>query len=677
MRCLITGILTITLGASMAYAGLLGDFDPEEDQPELSYRLNEPGLELLDRFGFAFYPSRYEEIYDVYEDYREYSQTPMFITTDLSFHTLHLMVDYSVRVLELEELLPRLETLTEGMVEHALEDVRRLSGEAKKVAEAELVYFAVAAKLLELDIHLPDRIERQVDAEFAKIEAHSGIEEVEFLPQTSEDYSQYVPRGHYTRSDDFKRYFKAMMWFGRLPLAVPVEPGKPLLAFKVAVLVAVNLEGDDELAGLWEEIYEPTAFFFGAAEDLTPGLLYWEAEEFLGEELNVGILDDEVKLRELADYLCVNIKPRILSQEVLSSGEEVRIPLSLRFMPQRFIPDSYMFSQLVLGGGVSSYRAQTEIIPFTWGMTDLGPMRVFPRGLDAMAVIGWGVAEDILRKDRDMDYVGYAGQYDKLVDWYESLDEQERESSIYYRWFELFRAYKDARAPGLVHANAWERKKLLTALGSWTELRHDAILYAKQSYTARGTAVPPPPPPPMNKAVIETSPEVYAAMAQCARVIADFFGEGDENSVRAQYARFAELLDGMDSLSRKQMAGVALTDDEHRWLWNLPRQLVGLEWRLKLKTVTTDADDFMALIADVHTDLNSGQVLEEATGYPAKIYVLVELDGAYRIAQGAAFTYYEFKHQMSDRLTDEAWQEMLERGENPEFPTWITAMFAR
>ena len=29
-----------------------------------------------------------------------------------------------------------------------------------------------------------------------------------------EDYSQYKPRGHYTRSETLEKYFKAMMWYG-------------------------------------------------------------------------------------------------------------------------------------------------------------------------------------------------------------------------------------------------------------------------------------------------------------------------------------------------------------------------------------------------------------------------------------------------------------------------------
>ncbi len=31
-----------------------------------------------------------------------------------------------------------------------------------------------------------------------------------------EDYSQYQPRGYYTSNDMLRRYFKAMMWYGRM-----------------------------------------------------------------------------------------------------------------------------------------------------------------------------------------------------------------------------------------------------------------------------------------------------------------------------------------------------------------------------------------------------------------------------------------------------------------------------
>ncbi|MEA1925191.1 MAG: DUF3160 domain-containing protein, partial [Candidatus Altiarchaeota archaeon] len=39
------------------------------------------------------------------------------------------------------------------------------------------------------------------------------------------------------------------------------------------------------------------------------------------------------------------------------------------------------------------------------------------------------------------------------------------------------------------------------------------------------------------------------------------------------------------------------------------------------------------------------------------------------LGAGPVMSYYEFKHPMSDRLTDENWREMLETGK-PEEPQW-------
>ena len=46
-----------------------------------------------------------------------------------------------------------------------------------------------------------------------------------------------------------------------------------------------------------------------------------------------------------------------------------------------------------------------------------------------------------------------------------------------------------ARYPDWWNTPAWQTKQLNAGLGSWAELRHDTILYVKQSYTVRLTAV--------------------------------------------------------------------------------------------------------------------------------------------------------------------------------------------
>lgn len=77
------------------------------------------------------------------------------------------------------------------------------------------------------------------------------------------------------------------------------------------------------------------------------------------------------------------------------------------------------------------------------------------------------------------------------------------------------------------------------------------------------------------------------------------------------------------------------------------------------------------IVADVHTDGNTEQVLEEGVGYVRLIVVAYKvLDGRILIGVGPVMSYYEFKQPMRDRLTDEKWREVL-NSNPPEEPEWI------
>jgi hypothetical protein len=89
-----------------------------------------------------------------------------------------------------------------------------------------------------------------------------------------------------------------------------------------------------------------------------------------------------------------------------------------------------------------------------------------------------------------------------------------------------------------------------------------------------------------------------------------------------------------------------------------------------------DEDDQAAVIADVATDPN-GYVLEEGVGRIFEIYVVVpDGRGGLQSARGAIFSYYEFRWPMADRLTDEAWREMLAAGNAPDRPAWTGSFIA-
>jgi hypothetical protein len=63
--------------------------------------------------------------------------------------------------------------------------------------------------------------------------------------------------------------------------------------------------------------------------------------------------------------------------------------------------------------------------------------------------------------------------------------------------------------PEIAKTEAWGRRMLNAQLGSWSELRHDTLLYAKQSYTGIPSCEFP-------DAYVDPYPEFYAAIAKYA-----------------------------------------------------------------------------------------------------------------------------------------------------------------
>ena len=87
---------------------------------------------------------------------------------------------------------------------HALRLYDRLEGDLREAARRNVAYLAVAAQLIGSSSPVPEIVSDEVSGELAKIQAHAAFAESDIFVY-NEDYSQYVPRGHYTRSEILKR----------------------------------------------------------------------------------------------------------------------------------------------------------------------------------------------------------------------------------------------------------------------------------------------------------------------------------------------------------------------------------------------------------------------------------------------------------------------------------------
>jgi hypothetical protein len=89
-----------------------------------------------------------------------------------------------------------------------------------------------------------------------------------------EDYTQYIPRGHYTLSDELRRYFKSMMWYGRMTFRLKTtrsrsRPGRDALRPAAGAGPAHSRGERRPALDAWLDLYNPTVFFVGRSDDLT------------------------------------------------------------------------------------------------------------------------------------------------------------------------------------------------------------------------------------------------------------------------------------------------------------------------------------------------------------------------------------------------------------------------
>ena len=652
-------------------------------------------------------------------NYLKNQDIPIFVTSDTLLHLYHIQFDEILKGIEEREFFDKILDLSKALFDKSKQDYDYFTDEdLKEASRRNVAFFGVALSLLqtatedyddseditEVSFTIPGYVDDEASEELSYIEAQDGYHDSPLFIY-KEDYSQYKPRGHYTRSELLKRYFKAMMWYGRMSFLM--KGGEPygqesffefLISEEDAKIQTIqasmmatalpNLEVDDEnLEELWTRIYTVTSFFVGASDDLTPYEYLDCIQEVYGSRFNATEFADDDKILELKIKLVQLRSPEIYGGTgqiiiytvpgVSATVEDLNTVLEktkgMRLMGQRFIPDSYMFQQLVFPA-VDEYRGTGS--PFTFGTSALGGAgRYFPRGLDVMAVLGSNRALEILENEGDTEYDNYYEQLNSLQENFSSLNVTEWNRNLYFSWIYTLKALlneSNTLSPTFMQTTPWLDKQLYTSLASWAELRHDTILYAKQSYTpVEATSIPPPEKPVVG--YVEPVPEFYTRILALTKMTRT--GLTDLNVLTAtEIYRLEELesiIQTLIDISKDELENKELTDDDYEFIKNFGENLDGTLADVSDKSKET------TIIADVHTDTNSNQVLEEGVGYVDLIIVAYKVpDGRIIAGAGPVLSYYEFKHPMDNRLTDEQWKTMLEDGEEPERPDWTSSFIS-
>jgi len=472
-----------------------------------------------------------------------------------------------------------------------------------------------------------------------------------------------------------------MMWYGRMMFRIepPVglsgqqtdkEKGRKETRQAILITIALNQSkvGSEDALSVWDRIYQPTVFFVGKSDDLSVYDYLSVAKKVFGDTLRIDDLTDDQKIDQFINAVKTLPAPRISSSFVLETEDPSKVTKAFRFMGQRFIPDSYMFQQLVFpkiqnytGGGTKPFTAET--IETQDGTRTV---RAFPMGLDVAAVLGSDRAKEILDNEKNSSYEKYDEQFQKLKTEFSSLPQEQWAENLYWNWlYSLLPTLtvKGSGYPVFMQQTNWLDKDINSFLGSWAELRHDTILYAKQSYTGIGiTSIGQPEPKIEDRGYVEPNAEVYARLASLTK----FMREGLEsrNLLVGEYkdklSRTEQVLLELKKISEKELTNKDFEKADYDFIKGIGGTLESLVTFSAEETskITSETDTKMEIVADVHTDGNTKQVLEEGVGKPMNLLVVVQDGGDLFLTSGATFSYYEFKQPMSDRLTDEKWQQM-------------------
>ncbi len=681
--------------------------------PEELSLLGQNGFVVTDRLAFQDFTNAYGYIY--------WKDLPVVVTTDSLLQVVHHNYDYILMLLEFTVLKPRLtQFLTSARQEVKAAAQANKDKRLDPLYDDLEIYLTVPLALLtngaydgELGAYYGSGRPPDIAYDTPGIEPYLALagqaaqmSDIQLFggEKRTVDFTLFAPRGHYTEHPDLARYFRAMTWLGQVDfrfVAYNPNTSEPKLQpehLAAAVLLRDAVDRAD-LRDRWTVFDQLLTAFVGRSDNM----ILPELDAFLADASlpsASAVLDSRdpepvLALLTTKDYGQQRITGQVIYRHVDNlSPNPIPRPVTFALMGPRFVVDSYVMSNLVYD------RLWVD------GQT---VERALPSTLDVMYILGNDRALDHL--DEEMGRYGYQENLETLRGAVEELPPEFWTSSTYNRWLSAIRTLgaptTASNYPQALRTAAWADKMLQTQLASWAQLRHDNLLYAKQSYSTAQIVCSYP------EGYVEPYPEFYAAVAGYARAgrtllesldVSELVTEEySEVSISAallemigSYDRLATVADRLKGMAEKELRLEAFSEEEEQFIKSVVvmNKDVALScggpsyedlWNGWYPDLFLGEDKNPALIADVHTNpttdpasaLYPPRVLHVATGPVATMFLIVDTDEGSTMYVGPAWTYFEAVEEGSTnippkRLNDEDWAQRLQTTPYPQPPAWTS-----
>ncbi|MBN2533541.1 MAG: DUF3160 domain-containing protein [Spirochaetales bacterium] len=578
------------------------------------------------------------------------TEVTTFVTTDAMLHVFHMVYDNLLKTAEKTSLALKMEELINAMNTGCAREYNGLAEGAflKEAARRLWIVFAVGDALIRGETEITgtgtDPIRDEANEYLTKVYDHTLTE---YYP--GDDYTMYEPRGHYAGDTELEQYFRAVKWISRRIFRVydpaSVEESEYELA-GAAIMAYILISGNSGALETWEELYTFTSLLIDTADSITPLMVEQAMEEVFGIQ---DALEYYLKLEDHDNLV-------LLREELLSDRypESEIIPVPLPYpdlLPKKYV--QFMGERYVIDGEAM----QRTCFP------DVGD-RILPRGLDVAAtVLASGSAYEELEEEMS-NHPGLKEQVDILKEEFTAISPEKWQRSTYNSWLYTLKSLSEIPAgavPDCMKTGLWQREKLNTQMASWAELRHDNILYAKQTMI----------PSPWNegRGLVEPYPEFYARLQRiCGQLVNTMDTCGIDLPVhRAKLHILSVWAGNFGRYAEKIVDGIPLTAEEQRDIKT---------WGLDLLSFFSSKElpeDDPELIADVASSSMTGEVLHEAVGKLNPIILLYKdsNDNKNLAAVGYVMSYYELIEPDWNRLNDDEWKERLAT-DPPSRPSWTT-----
>lgn len=599
----------------------------------------------------------FDQIHQIYED-NEYKNLASFVTTDSVTHIFHIFYDGFLRNLEKDELYPKSIDLNKKLLAENISLYNDIQNEKLKDLQIKnIAFIATGLKLLGLEPeNLPEEAKTLVDEEMKNVSQEGVLRSP--ISGRDIDYSQLKPRGHYTRSEELKKYFKGTMYFGQVGLFIEND-GKPDEdSILQGLLLTHSIYKNPEILKTWEDLVEPIDFLVESADDLSIREYARTLYGVYGKDFDINKLDDEENLKNVYAVLKKYPDPQVAG----FMGK------SFRFMPQRAVMDSVLMQNVV------------DI-----ARDDKPSDRPIYSGLDLMTAFGNEKAWEIQKEDPyNSHWDKYEERTDENISTVKKMKDLDWQKNMYRGWLWMLKSYDQKFGEGypmFMRNDAWERKDLVSALGSFAELKHDTVLYGKAVMAEMGGGgdieIP--------KSYVEPNVELYEKLNWLLEFTKVNLKNRDmlNSKYEEKINNFQAMVVKFRDLSIKELQNEPLTKDEIFDLLciggEMERIMVdfvessdenNISYWYEIQNAT---DRRMPVVVDLmrvvenNVGLPKDEIFSIGTGKPMEIFVIYPHEGKLYMGRGATFSYYEILNK--ERLTDEDWQKMVYDNAT-DFPTW-------